>query len=124
VKTLLSGLVNSGKKIVGYGAPAKATTTLMFHFGLSANEVEYIVDDNELKQGLLSLGLHIPLTTQAQLYVDQPDYVLILAWNFADSIIERHAAFLAGCGRFIVPPPIQCTERMCLTPEDIHLSTP
>jgi len=89
---------------VGYGAPAKATT-LMYHFRLTADDINYVVDDNPLKRGLFTPGLHIPVEDPARLYEDTPDYVLILAWNFADSIIAKHAAFLKTGGRFIVPLP-------------------
>lgn len=104
VATLLRGLKSTGVRIVGYGAPAKATT-LMYHFGLTKDEVEYIVDDNELKQGLLSPGLHIPIVSPTCIYTDRPDYVIVLAWNFADSIVEQHSQFLKLGGRFIVPLP-------------------
>lgn len=102
IKALLGGL--KGKRFVGYGAPAKATT-LMYTFGLNKNDVEYIVDDNELKQGLLTPGLHIPVAKPSRIYEDMPEYVIILAWNFADSIIAQHAAYLKAGGRFIVPLP-------------------
>ena len=104
VGTLLRGLKAKGMRIAGYGAPAKATT-LMYHFGLSAAEIEYIADGNELKQGLLSPGLHIPIVSPTRIYEDRPDYVIVLAWNFADSIIESHKAFLEAGGRFIIPLP-------------------
>jgi len=104
VSALLAGLKSRGKSVVGYGAPAKATT-LMYHFGLTAGDINYVVDDNPLKRGLFSPGLHIPVEDPAHLYEDKPDYVLILAWNFADSIIAKHAAFFKAGGRFIVPLP-------------------
>ena len=104
VSALLAGLKSRGKSVVGYGAPAKATT-LMYHFRLTADDINYVVDDNPLKRGLFTPGLHIPVEDPARLYEDTPDYVLILAWNFADSIIAKHAAFLKTGGRFIVPLP-------------------
>ena len=104
VSALLAGLKSRGKSVVGYGAPAKATT-LMYHFRLTADDINYVVDDNPLKRGLFSPGLHIPVVDPARLYEDKPDYVLILAWNFADSIIAKHAAFFKAGGRFIVPLP-------------------
>ena len=104
VSALLAGLKSRGKSVVGYGAPAKATT-LMYHFRLTSDDINYVVDDNPLKRGLFSPGLHIPVEDPARLYEDKPDYVLILAWNFADSIIAKHAAFFKAGGRFIVPLP-------------------
>ncbi len=102
IRTLLRGF--KSLKVVGYGAPAKATT-LMYSFGLDKEDIEYIVDDNELKQGLLTPGLHIPVSKPSRIYAEMPDYIIILAWNFADSIIEQHAAYLEAGGRFIVPLP-------------------
>jgi hypothetical protein len=77
----------------------------MYHFRLTAGDIIYVIDDNPLKRGLFSPSLHIPVEVPALLYKDKPDYVLILAWNFADSIITKHAAFLKAGGRFIVPLP-------------------
>jgi len=103
---LLRGLAAQGKKVAGFGAPAKATT-LMFHFGLGPEALAYIVDDNPLKQGLYSPGHHIPVVPSAHLYepTHRPDYALILAWNFADSIMQAHRRFRDTGGRFIVPLP-------------------
>jgi hypothetical protein len=104
----LSGHLRNRKKqgatIVGYGAPAKATT-LMHHFGLGPETLDYIIDDNPLKQGLLSPGLHIPVVGSGALYEQPPDDVVILAWNFAEPIMRNHRAFAEAGGRFIVPLP-------------------
>ena len=102
---LLKKLKSEGKKIAGFGAPAKATT-LMHHFGLGADVLDFIVDDSPWKQGLLSPGLHIPVVSADEMYKRKPDYVLILAWNFAPSIIKKHDAFKNAGGRFIVPLPV------------------
>eukprot|EP00227_Mantoniella_beaufortii_P000724 CAMPEP_0197617512 /NCGR_PEP_ID=MMETSP1326-20131121/61074_1 /TAXON_ID=1155430 /ORGANISM="Genus nov. species nov., Strain RCC2288" /LENGTH=453 /DNA_ID=CAMNT_0043186407 /DNA_START=228 /DNA_END=1589 /DNA_ORIENTATION=- len=104
VFALLSGLKQVGKTVAAYGAPAKATT-LMYHFGLTADLIEYIVDDNPLKQGLYSPGLHIPVIEPTHIYEVKPDYILILAWNFAESIMRKHESFLLAGGAFIVPLP-------------------
>jgi SAM-dependent methyltransferase len=104
LKALIKGIKAKGKTIAGFGAPAKATT-LMYHFGISADEIDFIVDDSPLKQNLFSPGTHIPLVASSALYECRPDYVLILAWNFASAIMSKHSAFLEGGGRFIVPLP-------------------
>jgi SAM-dependent methyltransferase len=101
---LLSGLRSKGKSIAAYGAPAKATT-LMYHFGIDASLIEYIVDDNPIKQGLLTPGLHVPILATDVLYQRTPDYVLVLAWNFAESIVARHRGYAGRASRFIVPLP-------------------
>ncbi len=101
---LLLDLKQQGKRIAGFGAPAKATT-LMYHFGIGAGIIDFIVDDSPLKQGLYSPGMRIPVVPSSELYAQKPDYAVILAWNFAQPIIDKHAAFRAQGGRFIVPLP-------------------
>jgi SAM-dependent methyltransferase len=104
LKALVTHIKAEGKSIAGFGAPAKATT-LMYHFGIGAEDLDFIVDDNPLKQGLYTPGIHIPVLASDALYERKPDYVIILAWNFAETIIDKHSAFLEAGGRFIVPLP-------------------
>lgn len=101
---LLRRLKAEGKRIAGFGAPAKATT-LMYHFGLDADQIEFIVDDSPLKQGLYTPGMHIPVLPSSELIVRQPDYTVILAWNFAEAIVAQNHEYLHAGGRFIVPLP-------------------
>ncbi|MDH5198297.1 MAG: methyltransferase domain-containing protein, partial [Gemmatimonadota bacterium] len=90
--------------LVGYGAPAKATTLLNF-CGIDARDLQYVVDDNPLKQGMLIPGVRVPIRSADALRAAPPDNVLILAWNFADEIIRNNAALKASGARFIVPLP-------------------
>jgi len=103
---LLRRLKGSGKRVVGFGAPAKATT-LMFHFGLGPETLDYVIDDSPLKQGLYTPGHHLPVVPSSSLYDASrgPDYALILAWNFAGPIMKAHQRFLDAGGHFIVPLP-------------------
>ncbi|HIJ43646.1 MAG: class I SAM-dependent methyltransferase [Rhodospirillales bacterium] len=101
---LLRRLKTEGRSIAGYGAPAKATT-LMYHFGIDRELIDFIVDDSPLKQGLLTPGLHIPVLATGAISERGPDVLVILAWNFAASIIARHAAFRDAGGRFLTPLP-------------------
>lgn len=101
---LLAQLKGQARRIAGYGAPAKATT-LMHHFRIGPAQIEFIVDDSPLKQGLYSPGLHVPILGPEALAERQPDYLLLLAWNFAQAIIEKNAAFRKRGGKFIVPLP-------------------
>ena len=101
---ILHTLKSEGKKIAAFGAPAKATT-LMYQFGLNKDVIDYIIDDSPLKQGLYSPGLHIPVLSSEHLKNQNPDYLLLLAWNFADSIVEKNKEFLESGGHFIVPLP-------------------
>ena len=104
LRSLLQQLRREGRRVVGFGAPAKATT-LMYHFGLGPDVLEYVIDDSPLKQGLFTPGLHVPIVPSNRLYESKPDYVLILAWNFAESIMRSHAAYSELGGKFIVPLP-------------------
>ncbi len=101
---LLSGLKAEGQSIAGYGAPAKATT-LMYHFGLGPDIIDFIVDDSSLKQGLYLPGLHVPVLPSEAITERGPDYLLILAWNFAQPIMANNSAFHEAGGRFIIPVP-------------------
>ena len=108
LKTELIGLLRQlkadGKRIAGFGAPAK-TTTLMYHFGFEPGMIDFIVDDSPLKQGHFTPGMHIPVLPAQQLYERRPDFAIILAWNFAGPIMAKHAAFREAGGRFIIPLP-------------------
>jgi SAM-dependent methyltransferase len=102
--SLVRGLVSKGKRVAGYGAPAKGTT-LLNSCGLGAADLVFASDTTELKQGKLLPGSHIPVRSPAQAKADPPDYYILLAWNYAEEIIRRERAFLENGGRFIVPIP-------------------
>ena len=104
LKTLLKSLKSKGKTIVGYGAPAKATT-LMYHFDIGPEILSYIIDDSKWKQDLYTPGMHIPIVSKNYLKEKKPDYILILAWNFASSIIKNNSDFHNKGGKFIIPLP-------------------
>jgi SAM-dependent methyltransferase len=101
---LLKKLKGEGKRVAAFGAPAKATT-LMLHFGIGPEFVDFIVDDSPLKQGLYSPAFHIPVVPSAEIYNRKPDYLVILAWNFAEPIMAKHAKFRQDGGHFIIPVP-------------------
>ena len=101
---LLLKLKEDGKIIAGFGAPTKATT-LMNHFGIDEKILDFIVDDNPLKQGLFTPISHIPIFPASRIYEKKPDYVLILAWNFSESIMKNHIRYAKEIGSFILPMP-------------------
>ena len=102
---MLEDIKESGHSIAGYGAPTKSTT-LMNHFELGNHFIDYIIDDNELKQGKYSPLLHIPIVSKKELEKDsKPDFLIILAWNFAESIIEKVKNDENFDGSYIIPLP-------------------
>jgi SAM-dependent methyltransferase len=101
---LLGRLKGEGKKIVGYGAPAKGNT-LLCYCGIGTDLLPYAVDRSPLKVGLHTPGSHIPVVPFDRILEDQPDYVLILAWNFAPEIIESLKSYAVKGGQFILPIP-------------------
>jgi len=88
VKKNIKNLKINGKKLIGYGSPAKATTALNF-FGIS-NEIEYIVEDNKLKHGKFLPGMKIPIISKENVK-GKPDYALVLAWNFLEEIKKKNS---------------------------------
>lgn len=103
LRNLLTDLKSRGKKIVGYGASATVTTLV---YGLDlGDQLDFIVDDNPGKHGRFSPGYHIPVLPSEAIYDRKVDYIVILAWAYADAIMKKHQAFLDKGGRFIVPVP-------------------
>ncbi len=102
--SLLADLKAQGKSIAGYGAPAKGNT-LLNYFRIGPDTLDFLVDRNPLKQGLYSPGMQIPVLGPEAVAEREPDYLLVLAWNFFDEIREQMSDFEARGGKFILPLP-------------------
>jgi len=87
VKKNIQKLKSNGKKLIGYGSPAKATTALNF-FGVSS-EIDFIVEDNKLKHGKFVPGVNIPIVSKDKI-VDKNNTILVLAWNFYEDIKKNN----------------------------------
>ena len=99
---LLSELKKKKKKIVGYGAPAKGNTFLNY-CRITPKDIWYIVDSTPYKQGLFLPGTHIPIYHENKIFSDVPDYIIILAWNFADEIMKKNVDLRKKGVGFILP---------------------
>lgn len=93
-----------GKSIVGYGASAKGNVMLNY-CRIGPETLDYIVDSIPYKQGKFTPGMHIPIYPESKLLEKQPDYTLLLAWNFADEIIKKQSQYRKRGGRFILAVP-------------------
>jgi SAM-dependent methyltransferase len=102
--SLLETLKQEGKTIVGISAPAKGNTLLNFCH-IDSYYLDYITEKSEFKQGLYTPGTHIPIYSDAKILEEQPDYALILAWNFAEEIMNNMTEFRERGGKFIIPIP-------------------
>ena len=101
---LLYKLKSEGASIVGVSAPAKGMTLLNYcHIGPEL--LNFVTEKSQLKIGKYTPGLHIPVVPDSVLLEEKPDYALLLAWNFADEIMENLSEFRANGGKFIIPIP-------------------
>jgi SAM-dependent methyltransferase len=101
---ILEDLKAKGKRIAAYGAPAKGNTMLNY-CQIGPDLLEYAVEKNPLKVGLFTPGMHIPVISEEEARKNQPDYYLVLPWNFLDEFLQKEKSFRERGGRFIVPIP-------------------
>ncbi|MBI1983203.1 MAG: class I SAM-dependent methyltransferase [Acidobacteria bacterium] len=100
----LTGARQAGKKVAGYGAPAKGNT-LLNYCGIGADLIEYTVDRNPHKQGLYLPGSRIPVFHPDRVRETRPDYLLILPWNLGDEVIGQMACIREWGGKFVTAIP-------------------
>jgi novobiocin biosynthesis protein NovU/D-mycarose 3-C-methyltransferase len=108
IRTELPALIRKlklqGKRVIAYGASAKGNT-LLNTCGLTNGDLDYVIDNTPFKQNKIAPGSWVPVRPPDILLSDQPDFALILAWNFAKEIIGRETEFQKRGGQFIVPIP-------------------
>jgi SAM-dependent methyltransferase len=95
---------SKGRRIACYGAAAKGAT-LVNYLDLGQGFFEFVADANPYKQGKYMPGQHILIRPPDQLRIDQPDYALLLVWNFAGEVMRQQATYRERGGSFIIPIP-------------------
>ena len=100
----LRRLKADGRTIAGYGASARGNTLLNYS-AIGPETLEFIADRNPLKHGLYTPGMHVPVVPVERLLESRPDYVLVIAWNFADEIVRQLDGYRRTGGSFILPIP-------------------
>jgi methylation protein EvaC len=97
---LLRELSAAGRRVIGYGAPGKATTVTNY-CGIGTDLIPYVCDSTPAKQGHLVPGSHLPVRPPSAFTQDPPDYALLFAWNHAEEIMNNEREFSRAGGRWI-----------------------
>ena len=104
LRSRIKAVLDSGKRLAAYGASAKGST-LLNYCGLSHREIDFLADRSQHKQGKWTPGTRIPIVPAGELERRQPDYTLLLTWNFAPEILAQQEPYRRKGGLFIVPFP-------------------
>ena len=104
LRIMLNDLKQAGKRITGYGAPAKGNI-LLNYCDIDNTVLDCIFDNTPFKQDLFTPGTHIPVVSDATFQQSNPDYCLLLAWNYEQEIVEKERKYLLNGGNFIIPIP-------------------
>lgn len=103
-KTFLRQAKVAGKTVAAYGAAAKGNTFLNV-CGVNADDIVFVVDRSDIKQGKLLPGSHIPVYAPSHIEIAKPDYLVILPWNLTEEIVRSNDYIRAWDGRFVVAIP-------------------
>lgn len=101
---MINELMVQGKTIAIVSVPAKGMT-LLNYCGITNRHISFATEKSRLKIGRYTPGGHIKIVPDSELLVHQPDYALLLAWNFSKEIMENLKEYKDKGGRFIIPIP-------------------
>lgn len=104
IPSFLHDLKKDGKSLAGYGAAAKGVV-LTNYCGVGPDVLAFVADRSPYKQDRFTPGMHLPVVSPDRVFRDQPDYLLVLAWNFFDEIARQLAPYHAKGGKFVIPVP-------------------
>ncbi len=104
LRSLILGLKNEGCKIAAVSAPAKGMT-LINYCGFDNEVIDFVTEKSGLKKGKHTPGSLIPVCGDNKMLEEQPDYALLLAWNFKDEIKRNLWQYQEAGGKFIIPIP-------------------
>ena len=103
---ILNRIKKNGKKIIGYGATAKAVTILNY-CGIDKNLITFFMDTTPEKVNKYMPGKNIKIIRYNKNFLNNYDYVFLGAWNFKKEIFDKEKKFIKNGGKFIthVPEP-------------------
>lgn len=102
---IMRTIKSSGKRIIGYGAPAKGNTLLNF-CGIGPDSIEYCIEKTQFKFNKFTPGMHIPVVSDEIIKKDgAPDYYFLFIWNYLDTVLAREKKYIQDGGKFIIPVP-------------------
>ena len=104
ITRFLNKVSKNKENVIGYGASAKGNIFLNY-VQITKKKLPLIVDSTEYKHGLFTPGVHIPVIPEEKILDLKPDYVLVLAWNFADAILEKNRELIKSGVKFVVAIP-------------------
>ena len=91
-------------KIIGYGASARSST-LANYCKIDGRFLSAIADQNPLKHKLYTPGTRVLIDIPENVISEKTGCILLLAWNFADEIMESLKEKFHYSGKCILPLP-------------------